>query len=69
MLPPDLYRSEAFAEDLPDSGYEPLALRPARPQASPDHQARGVVNAVRAAFAWRSLRTFRRDGGGAVQAA
>jgi hypothetical protein len=67
MSPPDLYRSEAFAEDLPDSGYVPLALRPARPQASPGQRAQGVMATVRTALAWRGLRALRPRGGGAVQ--
>ena len=67
MLLPDLYRSEAFAEDLPDSGYEPLALRPAQPQRAPALRALSVMRAVRAAFEARNVRSSRREGRGAVQ--
>lgn len=72
MLPPDLYRSEAFAEDLPDGGYEPLALRtalPARPQDSPAGRARAWLGALRATLSARSLRPPRREGGAATQGA
>ena len=69
MSPPDLYRSEAFAEDLPDDGYEPLALRPAWPQGSPANRPRSLLSALRAAIGARSLRSSRRDGGASARLA
>jgi hypothetical protein len=69
MLPPDLYRSEAFAEDLPEGGYEPLALRPAPPQGPPARRGRGLLGALRAAFGARHAPPSQRDGPAAVQAA
>jgi len=50
MGPPELYRSEAFAEDLPDGGYEPLALRPV--QLPPLARSGRLRTALRAVLAW-----------------
>lgn len=69
MLPPDLYRSEAFAEDLPEGGYEPLALRLAQPQQSPARRGWGLLGAVRAAFSARRAHTAPTDRAAAVQLA
>ena len=69
MVPPDLYRSEAFAEDLPAGGYEPLALRPARLPMAPARRPGGLLNALRAAWAPRGPRVMRREHDGTVQLA
>jgi hypothetical protein len=69
MLPPDLYRSEAFAEDLPDGSYEPLALLPVRVSVMPAGRQRGLLNALRAAWALRGSRSSRGATDTAVQLA
>jgi hypothetical protein len=69
MTPPDLYRSEAFAEDLPEGGYEPLALVPVRVTVTGTAGLPGLLRTGRALWTFFGSRLSRRTSGAAVQLA